>query len=289
MTTIEILARRFPQIYLRPAEGVSQSPLYRAIVRKGQSYEGELSHFITSPEDTLTMEPTPVGEVMVVFLKHRADFECFYRVMACRCEPVPVPPTMGASYVSGFNDWGKIHAHLEEYKADGGEDPDGEFQRFTATPSNYKGTMVILSDGPYSALPASRTPYSEEEWLRVSLRIRKYHELTHFVCRKLYPDKKYPVWDELLADCMGLLFATGEYDLALAQAFLGIENGSYTGGRLENYLDAPPDGKIVAQVTGVMETLARRCRGERDKGNEGYALMQILESEAEEICGEFPG
>jgi hypothetical protein len=144
--------------------------------------------------------------------------------------------------------------------------------------------MILLSDGPYSAVPASHTPYSQEEWRSISRQIRKYHELTHFICRRQFPEKKHPLWDEILADCMGLLFATGKYDLTLAQAFLGIQNGVYIGGRLENYLDAPVDAQTTAWVTNVMQTLSRRCETEQKAGNAGFALLEILEREAESIC-----
>ena len=287
MTVVEMLAKRFPQLYVKPEKGASQSELYRSIVRKGYHYEGSLSHFTGSADDRLTLEQTPAGEVTVVFLADRADFECFYRIMACRCEPVEVPATMGGSCISGINDWSKIHAHMEAYREGGGEDPSGEFARFTVVPSNYRETILLLSEGPYSAVPAERTPYDSETWLRLSREIRRYHELTHFVCRSLFPEKKNPIWDELLAGCMGLLFATGEYIVPMAQTFLGIENGAYTGGRLENYTDGLPDAETVRRVTAVMDRLSLCCGLERAGGKEGYALLEALERRAEEICPEL--
>lgn len=283
MGMIQELARRFPQLYIKPEAGVSQSELYRAIVRKGKCHTGDLNHFIGSENDSLTVEHTPVGDVSVVFLQNRPDFECFYRIMACRCEPTEVPATMGACYLSGINDWSRIHAHMDAYKAAGGEDPKAEFTRFTADPSNYKETMLILSSGPYSAVAAEHTPYAETEWLRISREIRKYHELTHFVCRKRFPEKVDPLWDELLADCMGLVFATGTYDLSLAQTFLGIRDGVYVGGRLENYTGGPMDDETVHRVTEVMESLSRRCLAACGKGIGGYDLMVQLEGDAETI------
>lgn len=282
-----MLAKRFPQLYLKPETGVSQSELYRSIIRKGYRYEGSLPHFIGSTQDSITVEQTPVGEVTVVFLAERADFECFYRIMACRCEPVEIPATMGASYINGVNDWSKIHAHMDAYRENGGEDSKGEFARFTATPSNYKEALLLLSNGPYSAVPAERTPYDAETWLRLSREIRKYHELTHFICRRLFPEKKYPIWDELLADCMGLMFATGEYSIPLAQCILGIENGAYVGGRLENYTDGVPDDELVRQVITATDSLSHWCNTERAKGKEWYLLMEALERQAEEICPEL--
>ena len=122
MSVLTELAEHFPQLYLKPETGISQSEIYRAIVRRGEQYKGDLSHFIGSPDDSLTIESTPAGEVSVVFLKQRSDFECFYRIMAARCEPIPIPPSVGATYIGGINDWSKIKAHMEEYCRMGGED-----------------------------------------------------------------------------------------------------------------------------------------------------------------------
>jgi len=276
---IGALAERFPQLYLAPAEGVSQSEGYRAIVRRGERFRGSLGHFTGSPEDSFTIEHTPAGNAEILFLKNRGDFERCVQIMAHRCEPVAIPATMGASCISGINDWSKIHAHLAEYRENGGTDEDGEFARFTAVKENYKTVLIILSDGPYSGLPPHKTPYGEEEWLRLSREIRKYHELTHFVCKRLYPEKKYPLWDELLADHMGLLFAAGEYDRALALRFLGIENEAYRGGRLENY--AAPDEDTVKWVLDTTAALAARSKALRETGLSGFALTSALEEQAE--------
>lgn len=279
MKVLEELAQRFPQLYIKPKEGASQSLLYRGIVRMGQQYRGSLSHFMGSEADRFTVEQTPVGEVMVVFLERREDFICFYQIMAKRCEPVEVPPTMGASFIQGFTDWSRIRAHMDVYEAEGGTDTDGEFARFTANPENYRGALILLTDGCYSAVPGSKTPYQEEEWHRISRDIRKYHELTHFICRRLYPEQKHAVWDELLADCMGLVAAIGNYDVKLAQTFLGIENGRYVGGRLAIYLSEEPDEQTIRLICDAMERLAGCCRALQEQGMEGYALTQALEKD----------
>jgi hypothetical protein len=103
----------------------------------------------------------------------------------------------------------------------------------------------------------------------------------------LFPEKKYPIWDELLADCMGLIFAAGEYSVPLAQRMLGIEKGVYVGGRLENYTDGVRNDDLVSQVTMAMDALSHWCSMERAGGKEGYALMEALERQAEEICPEL--
>ena len=79
---ISELAKRFTQLYIKPEKGASQSELYRGIVRRGEKYSGELTHFIGSDEDSLTKAHTPAGTVELIYLKNREDFECFYQIMA---------------------------------------------------------------------------------------------------------------------------------------------------------------------------------------------------------------
>lgn len=158
MSVIKELAERFPQLYLKPEKGVSQSELYRSIVRRGEKYSGELSHFKGSEGDSLTTAHTPAGTVEMVFLRNREDFECFYRIMAAKCEPVSIPRSVGASYIGGINDWSKIHSHMEDYRKNGGSDEDDEFRRFTADKSNYKTSIILLSEGFYSNIGYENTP-----------------------------------------------------------------------------------------------------------------------------------
>ena len=283
---IRRLAERFPQLYLAPTPGRSQSEAYRSVVRRGKRPPETLSHFIGSPEDRLWVEETPVGPVTVLFLKHRADFECCYRIMACRCEPKEVPDCMGAATISGINDWSAIRAHLDAWEATGMTGRDAEFRRFTADPKNYKASLILLSDGNYSAVDASRTPYPPEEWLRHSFIIRLHHELTHFVFRKKLPAFRHPVLEELLADCVGLVFAVGRYDAALARAFLGIGiDGGYRGGRLENYAAPEQCLSTLAQASGrLIDELEARF----GKCTDGYALMLAFVEEAPAV-GENQG
>ena len=74
MSVISELAKRFPQLCIKPEKDASQSELYRGIVRRGEQYSGSLSHFTGSDEDSLTIEETPAGNVETIFLKNREDF-----------------------------------------------------------------------------------------------------------------------------------------------------------------------------------------------------------------------
>ena len=273
------LAEIWPQLYLTPgAEGAEEA--YARIVRRGEDAPAHsLALFRGSALDELTTEKTPAGEVQVITLGNRQDFELFLQIMANRCVPVEIPATQGASILDGVVNWPKIRAHQEAWLAGGGNlfGWSDEFRRFTAEPRNYKDALVVLSVGPYSAVRAEETGMAEDEWIAASHRIRKAHECTHFICRRLFPDRINAVRDELVADAVGLYAAFGRYDLRLAERFLGINPDGYTGGRLENYARGE-DLNALAQKTH--RTLAHLDQVIRDEGKtDPYTLAVRLENE----------
>lgn len=200
----EELAQRFPTLYVAP--GPDAEDAYKLAFTRGiVPAEKSLSHFVGSESDWLRVEQTPAGPVEVLFLSRREDFETFLRCTVYRGRLEAILPSVGAMTIGGLPDWRLVRA--------------GE--------KSYRITLVLISEGPYSALPAERTPYGEDEWIEVSRDIRLYHELAHVVCRRLMPGDVLPVWDELTADFHGLLRATGNYDPALARAFMDLRHAQY--------------------------------------------------------------
>ncbi len=277
------LAAVYPQLHVAPGPGSEE--LYKKIVLSGEDAPTRsLDHFTGSGEDALVYEPTPAGEVPVITLCERADFEKFLQIMGNRCRAVPIPRTQGASILDGVVNWTKIRAHKEEFLRENGADADWEeeFGRFTADRKNYTDALIVLSVGPYSAVPAEEAGFPEAEWLALSQAIRKAHECTHFICRRMFPDKKDAVWDELVADAVGIYAALGRYDMALAERFLGIEEGGYAGGRLENYVDGDEDRRerLDALARKIHETLLRFEEIVRSfGGGDAYDLAIRLEEE----------
>lgn len=252
-SVIEKLARIYQQLYIEPGEGAREK--YDRIVKFGEEItDGSLSHFKTDQRDSLSYEETPAGKVCVITLYDRDDFVTFLRIMADRCAMVDIPDTQGASIISGVANWSKIRENearfREEEKKKGNLFPDctAEFKRFTSDKSNYLDTLIVLWVGPYSGIKVTKIndyledagsekhPLSEEEWILLSDTIRRYHECTHFICRRKYPEKKNAIWDELVADAAGIIAAFGTFDPGMETLFLGIEGDRYTGGRLENYV-----------------------------------------------------
>ena len=248
-TVIEALAQVYPQLYLNPNR--EEKEAYRKVVLQGEMPESrDLSHFRQDPLDRKEIVETPAGTVVVVSLRNRAAKEG---------PKAQIPASQGASTLVAFN-WPRIYAHqkqfMEEQRAAGVEEPDWseEFSRFISVPANYQDLFVVLSWGPYSSVTAAEAGQTEDTWPEVSYAIRKYHELTHVICRRLYPDRIDGVWDELVADAVGIYAALGHYDAALEKRCLGITGERYTGGRLENYSD---DTEKLAKP--VSEMLDRFC------------------------------
>ena len=255
---IQRLCDCYPQFALPIKQDQKVTPEYKKAVLRGEPVCRE-PDFLCSPEDKLETVETPVGKVEILYLVHREDFEHALRALAYRCEPVEIPASVGASTIRGLINWEKIHAHKAEYFAKGGTNWREEFKRFTAEKSNYLDTIILLSKGDYSAVPARFVGLAEYEWDEKSLIIRKYHELTHFVCRTLYPHNVEPIRDEVIADLIGLVAAFDHYDPLMAKRFLGIESGAFhEGGRLSHYTDGGNLEAAAKKAGELIDQLAER-------------------------------
>ena len=235
------LAEIYPQLYLPVSEGGSRTELYKRIVRLGMTYTGESTCFSLSPEDELTYPGTPYGKVACIYLSLREDFISFIRIMRYRCEPYTISDSVGAMFISGIVNWRRRFAGEE-----------------------YKDEIIVLSKGGYSGTDHSRTPYTRDKWLDISKKIRTYHEITHFICRRLFPERLPAVTEEVICDAAGMLHAFGGYDGRLAEIFLGVEREGLTpGGRLENYIGVDEDAsgaaarakRMIAAVSGEIGKL----------------------------------
>lgn len=247
------LSHRYHQLLLPVREGMKNTEQYKDAVLRGNCPKEVRPEFSMNENDVLTHFAVPAGEVDVLLLSERADFEHAIRALAYRCEPTAIPDSMGASIISGLINWEKINKHMEEYAKSGFSDTDEEFARFTSEKANYLDTVIILSSGPYSAISAAAMNMTQTEWLEKSVTIRKYHELTHFTSTRLYPENKNAVRDEVIADMIGLIAAFGKYDTHAARLFLGIEGEHYRdGGRLQNY---SPDGNGAAVMPCALKII----------------------------------
>ena len=273
-SVLEHLAADYPQLYLNPDTDSREA--YRRVVLRGEEpVPKSLAHYRGDPADREELTKTPAGSVRVVTLGNRKDFELALRsLMAAKDGPLtPIPASQGAAMLTVFN-WPRIHAHLALYPE---EERAAEFKRFTAVRENYVDMLVLLSRGPYSHVDAATMGETEEEWLGHSDAIRRFHELTHVICRRRYPGDIAPIRDELVADAVGLYAAYGCFDPETEKLFLGIRDGRYVGGRLGNYTDRPEE--LTGAVCAALERI--RATVEKQAGTEPFRLIPALMKDAD--------
>ena len=148
----------------------------------------------------------------------------------------------------------------------------------------------MLSVGPYNAISAVRLGLPEDEWITLSDRIWKYHECTHFVCRRLFPEKKNAVWDELVADAVGIYAAFGKYNPRMEELFLGIEDGRYVGGRLENYVTDLSGEERAAVLSELADKISSVLKDfdkviSENSSAAPFELALLLEDSMKELWG----
>lgn len=143
--------------------GMSGDTRYTDIVRRGRLPEELPNLFYGNPADNVFSIDTPIGVREVLYLADRRDFVRFVQVMAHRCEPVEIPDSMGAVALLGVTNWRKIQNHKRKWALSGGQDWNFEFQRFTANKENYQDALLVVSDGPYSAVPGAQLGLEEAQ------------------------------------------------------------------------------------------------------------------------------
>lgn len=256
MHLIVNLSKQYPQLLIPIAENAHKTVLYRDAVMRGQQVCKE-PDFIGSPEDSYTVEKTPVGNIGILCLGNRQDFEHALCALAYRCEPRAIPASVGANYIGGLPNWEKIRKHKQDYLEYGGSDWTREFRRFTADKTNFTDSLILLSTGYYSNIQPEEIGLSSECWKKKSLEIRKQHELTHFIYRKSYPGDVDVIRDEVLADYIGIKKAFGTYIPEYARMFLGIDCDNIPdGARIRHYIKEDDMEAAIRNARFWIETLA---------------------------------
>lgn len=227
--------------------GISLDPRYRAVTLKGEP-PGDCVLATGLPlADVdgirLRLQQTMAGRIPVISVAHRPDFELLLQALTNRNEPMAVPAAMGAVMVSAYNNWDRIARYRREWAK---THPDGDwaeaFRLLIPHKALYQDRFILVSSGPYSGVPAAALGLDADEWLRLSLEIRIHHECAHYAMKRLYGFMRNNLLDEVIADYMGLLGATGAFRGDWFLRFMGLEkHPEYRpAGRLEVYRGEPP-------------------------------------------------
>jgi len=259
------LERHFIQLRFPIRAGISEEDGYRQATRRGifeaaDACAAEALALERPDLLELSIHPTIAGHVPLIIVGHRPDFVKLVQAFSERNEPKVVLDSMGACIVKGLNNWSRIHVRRDEWKRAAGaagtdEGWAAEFQKLIPQKELYQDRFIILSRGPYSAIAARDVGMEEGEWLDRSLAIRREHELTHYFTHRAFGSIRNNVFDELIADFVGLACTFGHYRSDFALRFLGLESypAFRPGGRLEVYRGKPP---LSDEAWAVARTLA---------------------------------
>src|SRR4029079_7333922 len=180
------LQRHFIQLRYPIRAGISEDEGYKQGTRRGifeaaDPYAREALTLERPDLLELSIHPTIAGHVPLLIVGHRGDFVKLVQAFSERNEPKVVLDSMGACIVKGLNNWSRIHVRRDAWKREMGESgtDDGwaaEFQKLIPQQDLDQDPVIMLSRGPYSAIPASDGGMEEREWLDRSLAIRREHE-----------------------------------------------------------------------------------------------------------------
>jgi len=238
------LRDRLVQLRFPIEPGISESPAYRAATRRGVWPAPESRGLeLARPEELcLFLAETPVRRVPVILATTREDFVALVRALAHRNEPRVIPDAVGASIIGGYNNWDRIASLRRAWEvsdATSGSPLEwaARWREIVREPGLYLDRFIVLGSGPYSGAAATDVGLDEAEWTRSSIAIRLEHECTHHFTRRVLGSMRNRLADELIADYMGIVAATGSFRADWLVRFLGLERHPVyrPGGRLEEY------------------------------------------------------
>ena len=260
------LQRHIARLCFPIEAGISDSVAYRAATLRGMpsaDMPEATGLVLREPAGvTLAIHATPAGRIPVITVPVRDDFIALVRALSGKNEPIAVPSSMGATLISGFNNWERVAAYRREW-ARGSPDCTEkawreEFARLVPQRAHYQDRFIVLQEGYYSAVMPGDMGIDPRHWRDLSLTIRREHECAHYFTLRLFGAMHDRLHDELLADYAGIVAANGRFRADWFQRFLGIEDHPVyrDGGRLQNYRGKPPlsDGAFR-----VLQQLAQRA------------------------------
>ena len=265
---LAFLSRRYPQLLFPITPGISKTAEFRNAIYFGKPYSGQLD-FTMSQKDRFLCVDTAAGPAEVLLLHNRRDFERCFCALANRCEPKNIPPSVGACMISGLLNQEKVRQYgKHEEKSD-----LLSFLKPTFDQACYD-KLILLSSGYYSGITPEEAGFSDSEWIEKSITIRMYHEITHFVCRTLYPKDISVIRDEVFADMIGIVAAFGYYDTHMANLFLGIDGANFReNGRIHYYIKDRDADSVLEEVKKWISLLEQTANNHKEDIN---SLMVTL-------------
>ncbi len=252
----EVLKKHLVQLQFPVKEGISQTEIYKDVVLRGKSKSGDYEMTLIAPDQIklIVYSDDLIGKVPVLIVPDKSDFSTIVCALTNKNEPKPIPSSMGAAFIKGINNWSRIHQLKREWLDN---NPLGSWSqefRVNILPCHrlYQDQLIVLSEQPYSNVTAEKLGLAEEVWKSYSVEIRLAHECAHLFTLREYGKMENHIFDELIADYVGITSALGYFDLNWFLHFMGLEDPkSYReGGRFQNYLPnlSNESGKILQKI-----------------------------------------
>ncbi|WNJ16377.1 DUF7005 family protein [Pontibacter sp. G13] len=282
---------------------VHQSPIYGVVMAKGQ--KPALKDY---PEGLVLQNPSGLvleiglqigGEIPVLTIPNRKDFESVVQALAYKHQPVDIPNSMGACLLKGINNWDRIDRLKHAWTL---AHPTGDWTRYflhnvRPFPELYQDHWMIISDHPYSGIPADRMGLGQDDWLRRSRKIRLVHEAVHLFCLKHLGGMNIHLQDELMADFLGMIAGLGRYDAQAGLLWLGLEKfpAYRSGGRMENYVGGiSPTSKAfsvlaewVYEAVHHLESFSEAIGHPQEMNSQICAILALSEESLESLANPY--
>jgi hypothetical protein len=278
-----------PQLNIPIKKDISKSPIYSDVVNQGQSFDEEKfgSRFVLQKPNSFsfTIHQHPCGALPVLLTEHRQDFENLFRLITAKSEPIPINPSINATFISGFTNWNRLNKYKEQWSQENSNDFFGmgwgnELKRIVRDePWRFKDSFILMMKSNYSCVSVSELQLniSEEEWLERSAILRMEHEFTHYGIKRIFGVMRTHLWDEVVADYMGIVQALGEFRGAWFLRFLGVdpEQGLRSDGRIHHYIkNIAPD--LIPVLPLFLSDIAKGLENIYQKTHQKMSHLELL-------------
>ena len=238
----DALKQHLVQLQFPIETGISQTTQYKEVVIRGKAKGDGPGLRLYAPEQ-IRLQVFPddlIGKVPVLLVPDKRDFKAIICALTKKNEPVEIPSSMGAAFIKGLNNWSRIRELRKMWTAEHPLSSWGQEFRQNILPNHklYQDQLIVLSEQPYSNVPAEALHLGTEAWKSHSVKIRRAHECAHLFTLQQYGKMTNHIFDELIADYVGITSVLGRFDKNWFLHFMGLENGEgyREGGRFQNYL-----------------------------------------------------
>jgi hypothetical protein len=262
--TSERLVKWLPQLALEVREGVSRSTQYkRGILGGDLELLPDPAGFSLHGSFQVAIEEHWSGNLPVITLTDRADFEHFFRCLGNHGEPIDISPQVHALMVIGLVSPRKVDAARtlweeglmkDDSRVEGCSNWSEAMRALDSQDKCFFRDQVLLTHvDRYAGLDCDQVDHglTPDRWLEVSRVIRLNHEFTHHATRRIFGSMRMNLHDEIIADCIGFLAGLGTFESTVFLMGLGIDSDG----------EARSDGRVRMYVRGLDEDEVRTVCG----------------------------